>query len=238
MPQINYTTKFNFRWKAGSENSAFFGAHFRGKTYAATNLIVRPLLGFYPQLIWDHNGKIFLELIKKPTSAEQASLIRNAAINHASQIKEDRKTYILKPKDKSMEHFLQFCDIITKRRQMHVTFDETHNYNTAHRLPDKFNQVIRDLGNVGISYTAIFQRPAENHKSLISNAKHRFLFGLSVPTDVQYLKSLIGMEAELFLPKGSPLRKMYKEEPQLPIRSFIYRNEEEEKPIVVVGGLK
>lgn len=238
MTDINYIRdgKFNLDFGVGTENSAAWGAHWNGKTYTMSNLVVRPLLGVYNQWIWDHKGHVTGELFKQRMTPEQHKLVSGGLVQHASQLRQG--TCIVRPRDKTLEHFESFCAAANKQHNLHVVIDETRHYNSTHSIPPEFSELVTEKGNDNVSYTVIFQRPAENHKSLISNAQHRFCFPLTVPTDVVYLRSLIGPEVELFLPVGSPLRRFYKEEPKLPLRSFIYRDEKQERPVVVVGGLK
>lgn len=238
LSDINYIRdgRFVFDWQVGTENSVFFGAHWNGKTFTCTNLIVRPLLGVYDQLIWDHKGHIVQELFSRRMTPDQEKIASSGLVIQASQLRQG--TCIMRPRDKTLKHFEEFCATANKAHDLHVVIDETKHYNSAHSIPPAFSELVTEKGNDNVSYTCIFQRPAENHKSLISNAQHRFCFSLTVPTDVVYLRSLIGPEVELFLPVGSPLRRFYKEEPRLPLRSFIYRDEKAERPVVVVGGLK
>lgn len=221
MTDIEYADKFRFRRQVGTENCAVMGAHFQGKTYLTKHLISKPLLGVYRQWVWDYHGKF--------SDLAPANVVHSVdALRYGTQF--------LRPSDRSPEQFFKFCEKVNALRNLEVIIDETHNYCSAHRIDPRFAVLLRDKGNAHISYTCIFQRPAEIHKSLISNAKHRFMFAMDVPTDIDYLVRYIGIEAELFLPPR--LRKYYKEEPQLPPHSFIYRNQEEMRPVVVPGGLK
>ena len=219
---VNYTQHFEFDWSVGTDNSVIIGAHFQGKTHLAKHLVAKPLLGKYPLWIWDHHGK-FTDL------TDLSNVVRSVSgLRYGLQV--------LKPIEKSPGAFFQFCALVNKQSDLHVIIDETHNFCSAHKIAPEFATLVRDKGNNNVSYTCVFQRPAEVHKSIISNALHRFVFAFDVPTDVIYLKQWIGTEVELFLPPQ--LRRHHREEPQLPPRSFIYRNMQSLKPVVVVGGLK
>ncbi len=226
--------KFHLDFEVGTENSVFFGAHWNGKTFTATNQIVRPLLGHYPLLVWDAKGRIVEELLQQRMTPEQQRLVMSGSVRSVSQIKTSPCFVRRAPESE----FDAFCRFANAQYDCHVVIDEVHKFNNAHRIPPWLHELVAEKGNDNVSYTCIFQRPAENHKALISNAQHRFCFMLDVPTDVLYLRSLIGTEVELFLPPNSPMRRFYKEAPQLPLRSFIYRNTKEPQAKIVVGGLK
>lgn len=232
---INYVKDFKFTFEVGTENSVFIGAHFQGKTFAAANLIALPLLGVYRQWAWDYHGRIYMELTKQRLTPQQSQMLRDSKTRFVSDLGA-ATSFLSPPLDRSESMFLKFCALVCKQHDMHVLFDEIHNYNSAHRISGLLGRVVRDMGNRNVSYTAIFQRPAENHKSIISNAKHRFMFAFDVPTDIDYMSRWIGTEANLFLPPQ--LRRFYKDEPQLPPHSFVYRNQDSLTPTVVVGGLK
>lgn len=232
---INYVKDFKFAFEVGTENSVFIGAHFQGKTYAAANLIALPLLGVYRQWAWDYHGRVYLELTKQRLTPRQSQMLNDSRKRMVSDLGA-ATTFLSPPLERSEHYFLQFCALVCKQHDMHVIVDEIHNYTTAHSLSGLLGRVVRDMGNRNVSYTAIFQRPAEVHKSIISNAKHRFMFAFDVPTDIDYMRRWIGAEADLFL--APQLRRFYKDEPQLPPRSFIYRNQDDLTPTVVVGGLK
>lgn len=219
--QIQYSEKFKFRWQVGTDNSVVIGAHFQGKTYLSKYLIAKPLIGKWPLWIWDYHGKF-------------ADLLPHNVINHVSQLRYG--TFVLRPVDRSPENFFAFCEMANKQANLHVIIDEAHNYCSAHKIDPRFAVLVRDKGNANVSYTCIFQRPAEIHKSIISNAKHRFAFRFDVPTDVQYLMRWLGTELELYLPPQQ--RRYYKEAPELPQYSFIYRDAEKIKPEVISGGVR
>jgi DNA helicase HerA-like ATPase len=124
---------------------------------------------------------------------------------------------------------------VLKQHDLHVLVDEAHNYSSAHRIGTPYARLVRDAGNQNISYTAIFQRPAENHKSIISNATHIFVFKLPLHTDADYLRKWVGTEVELLL--QPEFRRFYKDEPILPQRSFIYKDIRADRPVVVRGGI-
>lgn len=231
---IQYQDRFKgFDFAVGADNSVVIGAHFQGKTHFAANMICRPLLGHFDQIVWDYHGNIHKEIMKQRLTPKESHIL---LLSKGTNLLPNKPTQFIHPSEKSEIHFEAVCSAIEKMHDKHITIDECHNYNSAHRIPPHFAALIRDLGNQNISYTCIFQRPAENHKSIISNAKHRFLFRFDVPNDVDYLSRWIGTEVNLFLPPD--LRKFHKDEPQLPRYSFIYRNAEELAPVVVRGGIK
>ncbi len=218
--------EFKFLWNYGTDNSVVIGAHWQGKTELSVNLIARPLMGKAPIWIWDYNNKF-------------SHLMPDNVIHSVSELKYG--TQILVPFDKSPEHFEQFCAAANNLSDLHVIIDEAHNYCSAHRISPEFAILVRDKGNQNVSYTCIFQRPANVYKDIISNAAHRFVLAFDVPTDVKYLRDWLGIECELFLSPDSVNRRYFKDmqqHPKLPRYSFVYRDMHELKPVVVVGGLK
>jgi|SRR6185295_2678483 len=221
--KLTYVKTLQFHWQVGTENSVVIGAHWQGKTWLAKYLIASRVKGRFPMWIWDYNGKF-------------ADLAPSNVIHSVKDLKYG--TQIVVPLDKSPEHFEQFCIAVNKQANLHVIIDEAHTYCSAHQIPPAFAQLVRDKGNQNVSYTCIQQRPAEIHKSIISNAQHRFVLAFDVPTDVVYLRNWIGTEVELFLPPNSILRRFHKGAPKLPPYSFIYRDMKALTPQIIVGGLK
>lgn len=230
---IEYVDRFKFKWQVGTENSVVIGAHFQGKTYLAAHLIARSLLGVYDTWAWDYHGKLYKELYALNLTPQQRQTL-GSRLGMVSSIK--KGTNFILPVDKSPARFDDFCNVVNKQANMHVMIDEAHNYSSAHRISVPYARLVRDAGNQNISYTAIFQRPAENHKSIISNAAHIFVFKLPLHTDAEYLRKWVGVEVELLL--QPEFRKFFKDEPELPNRSFIYKDIRASHPVVVRGGLK
>lgn len=219
-------TEFHFDWQPGADNIVVMGAHWHGKTVLGRELVAAPIVGKFPMWIWDHNGK-FATLAPDSICYSVEKLVYG--------------TQILIPAAKSPEYFEKFCRLVNAQRNMLIIVDEAHNFCSAHRLPPEFGRLIRDKGNQNVGYCCIFQAVTEVHKSIIRNAKHRFVFFFDVPTDVDYLRKWIGIESELFLSVDHLNRKYFRgkpEHPQLPKYSFIYRDQTQEKPLVVVNGLK
>ncbi len=234
MTGIEYVERFKFSWEFGTENSVFVGAHAQGKTYAAAQLIALPLLGNHNHWVWDYHGRVFDELVAAGLTPRQSQLLNASRVKLLSDV--GAGTQFLWPYIKDDATFLKFCELACKQHDLHVTVDELHNYNTAHRISHELARLMRDMGNRNVSYTAILQRPAENHKSVISNATHIFVFKLPLHTDVNYLRRWVGVEVELLL--QPEFRRFFKNEPELPQYSFIYKDVRAMHPVVVVGGLK
>lgn len=229
-------SKFRMPFKVGKENSVVVGAHHQGKTYLAANLLARSVLGLYPLWVWDYHGKLYNELSKKNlTPAQRQTLGYKYWIHSVPQTKIRETTFFL-PSDKSQERFDEFCNLVLRKSDMHVMIDEAHNYSSPHRIGVPYARLVRDAGNQNISYTAIFQRPAENHKSILSNATHIFVFHLPLPNDAFYLRQWVGPEVDVLLQPH--LRKYHKEEPELPQYSFIYKDTRKTNAVIVKGGLR
>ncbi|AIF85426.1 hypothetical protein NTE_03398 [Candidatus Nitrososphaera evergladensis SR1] len=230
---IDYQDHFNFKWEVGTENSVVIGAHWQGKTHLAANLIARSILGAYPLWAWDYHGKLRKELLSRHLTPQQQALVYHGTCKRVEMIR--KGTNFVVPLDLGIRHFDEFCNLVNRQANMHVMIDEAHNYSSAHRILPSYERLVRDKGNQNVSYTAIFQRPAENHKSIISNATHLFIFKLPLHTDVDYLRKWVGAEVELLL--QPEFRKFYEKEPELPNRSFIYKDTRASRPVVVRGGL-
>lgn len=230
---IEYVDRLKFRWSAGVENSVVVGAHWQGKTHLAAGLILRSILGAFPLWAWDYHGKLRQYLMGLRLPPEQAAMVKRTVYDVPGIIK---GTNFIVPNDKSKDHFGRFCELVYRQANLHVVIDEAHNYSSAHSIVPAYEQVVRDKGNQHVSYTAIFQRPAENYKSIISNATHIFVFKMPLHTDVDYMRKWVGTEVELLL--QPEFRKFYKDEPTLPQYSFIYKDTRADRPVVVRGGLK
>lgn len=77
-----------------------------------------------------------------------------------------------------------------------IVIDEVHNFASTHFLPQWLREVLltgrhRKLALIGTS-----QRPAEVHKTLLSQCHHIFAGTLHEKNDVDYLSKVMGPEAE------------------------------------------
>lgn len=175
------------------ENTSLAGEHYGGKTEFAIRKIAKPLLksGKVKVWIWDHHKRF----AKHP---ELARYIQpHQVVYYLDELSEGTQIYV--PESKSPEHFNKFCAMILEQKNLHVILDELHNYMSAQRMEKNLYPVIRDLAaNQGVTYTAIWQRISEGHKSVMSNARHKFLFNFDVEDQEKYLR-IFGIKADLFL---------------------------------------
>ena len=158
------------------ENNSLAGEHYGGKTEFAIRKIARPLLksGKVKVWIWDHHRRFADSPYLKDV------LHQNQIVYYLDELQEG-STQIYIPENKSKEHFDKFCEMILRQKNLHVIFDELHNYMSAQTMTKNLYPVIRDLAsNQGVTYTAIWQRISEGHKSVMSNARHKFLFNFDV----------------------------------------------------------
>lgn len=105
---------------------------------------------------------------------------------------------ILQLEDNSPEMFENLIEKVCEMRNVVLLVDELHNFVTKYRAPDKLWYFLRNCNNDYLAYIAIFQRPAEVVSAVCSNSTHRFCFFLDLPTDIDYMKSYIGLSVERF----------------------------------------
>ena len=205
-------TEFKFRnLSIYEDNIAVNGAHFTGKTHFALKNIVKPLkkaeINFW---FWNHHGKR-LDLFEP-----------DQIVYYLEDLKYGTQCYY--PESKSLEHFNEFCKLVQKQNYLHVIFDELHNYMNAQTMAKELRPIITDLpANQAVTYTAIWQRASEGHKSVLSNAKHKFLFRFDVRDQDTYL-DIFGTKSQLHLDKTA--RKYFPQEENCKPHSFVYRDEE------------
>ena len=236
------------------ENNSIAGEHFSGKTYFALEKIAKPLLktGKIKIWMWVHHQKVLKGLL------DSGYLHPNQIVYYLDELQDGTQFYV--PKSKSIEHFNEFCALILKQRNLHVIFDELHNYMSAQTMAKNLYPVIRDLAaNQGVTYTAIWQRISEGHKSVMSNARHKFLFDFDIADQDRYL-SIFGTKADLFLyPEQrkyfteckvcgkNALHHKYNDKlgnhkfdalyPVLDLHSFIYKDDKFKESMVYNGGI-
>lgn len=228
--------KKNFHFKELNiyqENNSLTGEHYSGKTKFAIEKIAKPLLktGRIKMWIWDHHG-LFSKMFQDLGKGHQI-------IYYLDELRDGTQCYV--PESKSEDHFNEFCSLVLDQYNMHVVLDELHNYMTAQRMAKNLAPLIRDLAaNQGVTYTAIWQRVSEGHKSVMSNARHKFLFDFDIGDQERYLR-LFGKYADLFLEPES--RKFFKEKengnylyPVLDQYSFLYKDDKSKESEVFNGG--
>lgn len=233
------------------ENNSLAGEHYGGKTEFAIRKIAKPLLktGKVKVWIWDHH--------KRFANSEHLKgiLQPNQIVYYLDELQEG-STQCYVPENKSKDHFNKFCELILRQKNLHIIYDELHNFMSAQTMVPNLYPVIRDLAsNQGVTYTAIWQRISEGHKSVMSNARHKFLFNFDVEDQEKYLR-IFGTQADLFLEPnarmyfaeckicGKSPKKHRNEEhryqekyPVLDDYSFIYKDDKSKKSEVFNGGI-
>ncbi|RKY11470.1 MAG: hypothetical protein DRP65_04205 [Planctomycetota bacterium] len=80
--------------------------------------------------------------------------------------------------------------------------EEIDNYCTSHRLADSnLSNIIQRGRHKHITLIGVTQRPFGIPRILTSQAKEIYIFRTNEPRDIDYLKSLLGTEIELYLEK-------------------------------------
>jgi hypothetical protein len=105
---------------------------------------------------------------------------------------------IYQPQIDSERDFADLTGWVNTRYNLVYMFDEAHNDCRKQKAPKSLDFLCRNCNNRSIGYIAIFQRPAEVPNYLLSNAHHKFVFHLDLPTDIDYMKKYIGVEMERF----------------------------------------
>lgn len=229
------------------ENIALAGEHYSGKTYFAIEGIARPLLKAGVKVwVWDYHGLF----------AKSGYFQPHQICYYLDELQEGTQCYV--PESKSEEHFEQFCGLAIEQYNLHVMVDEAHKFMSAQRIPPNFSTLIRETAsNRGVSYTAIWQRISEGQKSVMSNARHKFLFNFDISDQDRYLR-IFGKYADLFqepesrkyfndcsqctfLPKhhGAKIKSHRFEAnfPPLDEHSFIYKDDKNRESVVYNGGI-
>lgn len=137
--------------------------------------------------MWDYHG----------LGAKSGFFEPNQIVYYLDELSEGTQCYV--PEDKSRKNFDEFCGLCVEQYNLHVILDELHNYFSAQTMLPNLAKLIRDVAsNRGVTYTAIWQRVSEGHKSAMSNARHKFLFKYDISDQDRYLR-IFGKEADLFM---------------------------------------
>lgn len=239
--------KFRFpQLRIYQENISVAGEHYSGKTEFAKECIVKPLLKTKKIKLWAFDYHAIL--------ANSGYFEPNQIVYYLDELSEGTQCYV--PEDKSKKHFDEFCKLCVDQYNLHVVLDELHNYMSAQTMTPNLAKLIRDVAsNQGVTYTAIWQRVSEGHKSVMSNARHKFLFKYDIADQDRYLR-IFGKEADLFMKpedrkyfneceickhsfKVCYSRKLHEFKPHYPILadfSFLYKDDKLMKSEVFNGG--
>lgn len=76
-----------------------------------------------------------------------------------------------------------------------IVVEEAHNFASRHFLPQWFKECILTGRHKGLSIITTSQRPAEIHKTLLSQSHHIFCGMLHEKNDIAYLQSVMGDDA-------------------------------------------
>ncbi len=85
--------------------------------------------------------------------------------------------------------------VIYYRGDLCVVVEEVHHFATAHHLPKWLKEVLLTGRHRALALIATSQRPAEVHKTLLSQCHHIFCGTLNEANDVKYLASVMGSAA-------------------------------------------
>jgi len=214
-----------------SENTGVVGEHYGGKTYFVGQNILKPMLKtrIINVWAWDHQAKW-----KDYFEPHQV-------VYYLDDLQRGTQCYV--PENKSEEHFDEFCELVQQLNNTHLFIDESHNYHNAQRMAKQLQPVIRDLsGNQNVAYTLVWQRASEGHKSVMSNARHKFLFNFDSLDQDRYLQ-MFGKYADLFL--NPEERKYFRDFTEnnkkyrydiLTDYSFLYRDEKNRTKVEIYNG--
>lgn len=206
------------------ENFGLAGEHYGGKTHFAVDNIALPFIKAGVKVwFWNHHGK-FLEKFDDSQICYYLDELEN-------------RTQIYVPESKSIEHFNEFCKLVQEQRNLHVILDELHDYVSAQSWKAKELQpIIRDLpANQNVTYTAIFQRISEVQRSIMGNAKYKFLFKYDSEDQEKYNR-IMGSKASLLLENSQ--RRFHKKFPICKPYSFLFRDEEKSSQTEFYNGGK
>ena len=98
--------------------------------------------------------------------------------------------------DSHDEEFNQAMRILYYRGSVCAVVDEVWNFANAHYLPKWLKEMALTGRHRGCSLITTSQRPAEVHKTLLSQSHHVFCGQLHEKNDIKYLSEVIGSDAE------------------------------------------
>jgi len=193
------------------ENFVAMGIHYSGKTEFIIRFILLPLIKMGVTVwFWNHHAKL-LDLFPESTICYYLD-----ELEYGTQI------YV--PESTTIEHFDEYCGLVKKLRNVHVAFDELHNYVTAQSwMAKNLQSIIRDMpANKGVTYTAMFQKASEVKEAIIGNARYKFLFK-HANKDRETYENIFGSKSNLLLEQSQ--RKSFKKIDNAKEFSFLYQDD-------------
>lgn len=98
--------------------------------------------------------------------------------------------------DNHDEVFNHALRVLYYRGSCCVVVEEVHNFASTHFLPQWFREILLTGRHRELSLILTSQRPAEIHKTLLSQSAHIFCGSMHESNDLRYLSSFMGDDAE------------------------------------------
>ncbi len=222
MMDINYTKQIDFRYRAYSHDIVIIGKKNSGKT-ERTKRIIENSLSDIPYWIWDYSNKF----------NGYGHLIHNIDELEYGQ-------YVVQERDKSVDRFKQFCNKLFFGAQSGIytntvlIIDELHQYLTKQAMLQELYHIVMSGRNFGISGMYISTRPQAIPNWILDNVTHVFAYKVLLEGSISWLNQYVGQEAWLLLSRDKRKLLFEPEYPELTEHSFIYRNQNDSRPQVVI----
>lgn len=211
-----------FNYSPFQDDILIIGGKGEGKTEEGKKILTT--IPNIPYWIWDYSNKFqgFGNLVHRVQDLQYGQ-------------------YVIQATDKSKENYGRFLnkaftEIGDRIANLVVITDELHQYTNKNEIFQPLYHLILSGRNKGISSIFMTTRTHSVPNYILTNIEHLFAFRLKLQSDIEWLESYVGTEAQLLLPKDK--RKKFFIAPEdidiLPKYSYIYRNMAETKPYIVL----
>lgn len=124
----------------------------------------------------------FCELILKTSNEKQFKIIYRFSLENS---------------EKNIDEFNQALRILYYRSSVCIIVEEVQNFSSAHMMPHWMKQCLLTGRHRKLSMIFTTQRPAEMHKTIISQSTHLFCGQIHEKNDVVYLSNVLNNHAHM-----------------------------------------
>lgn len=220
--ELHIVREINFIYGIFNEDIVVIGMKGEGKTERVKR-ILESALSDTPYWIWDYSDKF-------------------TGYGHLVHRVEDLQygQYVIQAKDKTITEFRKFCQRVIdgvesgELRNLVIVVDELHQYVTKQSMLQELYFIVMSLRNFGISGIYISTSAQAIPNWILDNMTHVFAYKVNLEGRINWLRTYIGVESWLLTSRDKRKLLFSEKYPDLTKHSFIYRNQHDPRPQIVI----